>query len=175
LWLNLVTNGIQDVALAFEPGEGDELRHPPRPPQESIFNRVMIERVVLSALVMGTMAFFLFQWLLNSGYTVDEARNGTLLLMVLFENVHVFNCRSETRSAFRHSPLRNPILLIGTIAAQLVHIGAMYTPWIRNVLHVQPVSPAHWLQLLGLALTLLLVMEIQKAFRKRRLANAHRA
>jgi Ca2+-transporting ATPase len=28
LWLNLVTNGIQDVALAFEPAEGDELRHP---------------------------------------------------------------------------------------------------------------------------------------------------
>ena len=175
LWLNLVTNGIQDVALAFEPGEGDELRQPPRPPQESIFNRVMIERVVLSALVMGTTSFFLFQWLLNSGYTVDEARNGTLLLMVLFENVHVFNCRSETRSAFRHSPLRNPILLVGTIAAQLVHIGAMYTPWIRDVLHVQPVSPAHWLQLLGLALTILLAMEFQKAFRKRRLANAHRA
>ena len=171
LWLNLVTNGIQDVALAFEPGEGDELRQPPRPPQESIFNRVMIERVVLSALVMGTMAFFLFQWLLNSGYTVDEARNGTLLLMVLFENVHVFNCRSETRSAFRHNPLRNPILLVGTIAAQLVHIGAMYTPWIRDVLHVQPVSPTHWLQLLGLALTILLAMEFQKAFRKGRLAN----
>src|SRR5690606_28154443 len=25
LWLNVVTNGVQDVALAFEPGEGDEL------------------------------------------------------------------------------------------------------------------------------------------------------
>ncbi len=32
LWLNLVTNGIQDVALAFEPAEGDELERPPRPP-----------------------------------------------------------------------------------------------------------------------------------------------
>ena len=35
LWLNLVTNGIQDVAVAFEPAEGDELRHPPRSPRES--------------------------------------------------------------------------------------------------------------------------------------------
>ena len=32
LWLNLVTNGIQDVALAFEPAEGDEMRRPPRAP-----------------------------------------------------------------------------------------------------------------------------------------------
>jgi magnesium-transporting ATPase (P-type) len=109
LWLNLVTNGIQDVALAFEPGEGDELKRPPRPPHESIFNRIMIERVVISALTIGIVAFLLYQWLLNQGYTMEEARNGTLLLMVLFENIHVFNSRSETRSAFRHNPLRNPI------------------------------------------------------------------
>ena len=167
LWLNLVTNGIQDVALAFEPAEGDELRHPPRSPRESIFNRLMIERVVISALVIGTIAFSTFHWLLNQDYTLDEARNGTLLLMVLFENIHVFNSRSETRSAFRHNPLRNPVLLFGTAAAQLVHIGAMYTPWISEVLRIQPVSPQHWLELLGLALTVLVAMELHKAYRKR--------
>ncbi|MES0328588.1 MAG: cation transporting ATPase C-terminal domain-containing protein, partial [Gammaproteobacteria bacterium] len=165
LWLNLVTNGIQDVALAFEPGEGHELNHPPRPPKDPIFNRIMVERVVISALVIGIVAFFLFQYLLNQGYSVDEARNGTLLLMVLFENIHVFNCRSETRSVFRHNPLHNPILLFGTVAAQLIHIAAMYTPWISDVLHIQPVSPQHWIQLLGLALTVLVVMELHKAVR----------
>jgi magnesium-transporting ATPase (P-type) len=167
LWLNLVTNGIQDVALAFEPGEGNELRHPPRSPGEPIFNRIMIERVVISALVIGIVAFFVFQWLLGRGFTLDEARNGTLLLMVLFENVHVFNCRSEVRSAFRHNPLRNPVLLIGTAVAQLVHIGAMYTPWVSDVLQIQPVSPQHWLELLGLALTVMIVMEIHKVIRHR--------
>ena len=165
LWLNLVTNGIQDVALAFEPGEGNELNRPPRSPRDPIFNRIMIERVVISALAIGIVAFFLFQWLLNQGYTVDEARNGTLLLMVLFENIHVFNCRSETRSVFQHNPLLNPILLFGTAAAQLIHIGAMYTPWISDVLHIQPVSPQHWLQLLGLAFTVLVIMELHKLVR----------
>ncbi len=166
LWLNLVTNGIQDVALAFEPGEGDELRRPPRAPSEPIFNRLMIERVLISALVIGIVAFLVFQWLISRGFTLDEARNGTLLLMVLFENVHVFNCRSEVRSVFLHNPLRNPVLLIGTAVAQLVHIGAMYTPWISDVLHIQPVSPQHWLELLGLALTVLVVMELHKILRR---------
>ena len=166
LWLNLVTNGIQDVALAFEPGEGDELSHPPRSPNEPIFNRLMIERVLTSALVIGTVAFLVFQWLIERGFSLDEARNGTLLLMVLFENVHVFNCRSEMRSVFQHNPLHNPILLIGTAVAQLVHIGAMYTPWLRDVLHIQPVTTEHWLELLGLALTVLVVMELHKAVRR---------
>lgn len=167
LWLNLVTNGIQDVALAFEPAEGDELRQPPRSPQESIFNRLMIERVLLSALVIGVLAFMVFQWLLAKGFSLDEARNGTLLLMVLFENIHVFNSRSETRSVFLQNPLRNPLLLAGTAAAQLIHIGAMYTPWLNEVLGIQPVSLQHWLELLGLALTLLLAMELHKYLRKR--------
>ncbi len=166
LWLNLVTNGIQDVALAFEPGEGDELDCPPRPPRESIFNRLMIERVVLSALVIGSVAFLLFQLLLQRGFTLDEARNGTLMLMVLFENIHVFNSRSESRSAFCHNPMRNPLLLFGTIAAQLIHIAAMYTPWISDVLHVQPISPQHWLELLGMALSVLVVMELHKFLRR---------
>ena len=167
LWLNLVTNGIQDVALAFEPGEGDELRYPPRPPREPIFNRLMIERVVLSALVIGSVTFLLFQLLLERGFSLNEARNGALMLMVLFENIHVFNSRSESLSTFRHNPMRNPLLLFGTAAAQLIHIGAMYTPWIRDVLHIKPISSQDWLELLGLALTVLVVMELHKALRRR--------
>ncbi len=167
LWLNLVTNGIQDVALAFEPGEGHELECPPRPPREPIFNRLMLERVILSALVIGVVAFGLFQWLLEHGYTLEQARNMTLLLMVLFENVHVFNCRSESRSAFRHNPLRNRLLLLGTLAAQGVHIGAMYTPWLGDVLGASPVSLAQWLTLLSFALSVLVVMELHKWLRAR--------
>lgn len=162
LWLNLVTNGIQDVALAFEPAEGDELLRPPRSPKESIFNRIMIERVFISALIIGSVAFLVFQWLLARGFTLEEARNGTLLLMVLFENVHVFNSRSETLSVFRHNLLGNKILLVGVLAAQLIHIAAMHTPWISEVLHVQPVSLEHWGELLGLSLSILIVMELHK-------------
>lgn len=164
LWLNLVTNGIQDVALAFEPAEGNELRKPPRAPGESIFNRIMIERVVLSALVMGVVAFLLFDYLLTQGFSVDEARNGTLLLMVLFENIHVFNSRSETMSALVHNPLRNRLLLFGTLIAQMIHIGAMYTPGISDVLAIQPVSFSQWLTLLMLAFSVLIVMELHKWF-----------
>ena len=162
LWLNLVTNGIQDVALAFEPAEGDELRREPRPPKESVFNRIMVQRVALSAVVMGTVAFMTFQWLLSLGYEVDQARNGTLLLMVLFENIHALNSRSETRSVFMHNLLSNPFLLYGTIGAQLLHIGAMYTPGLRDVLQIEPVTLALWLNLLGVAMVLLVSSELMK-------------
>lgn len=164
LWLNLVTNGIQDVALAFEPGEGNEMKSPPRKPKEPIFNRLMIERVAISAAVMGTLAFLVFHQLLASGMSEFTARNSVLLLMVLFENVHIGNCRSETKSAFALSPFRNRLLLIGTIAAQLIHIGALYTPGLSTILKVEPVTFDQWLQLAVVALGVLFVNELHKLF-----------
>jgi magnesium-transporting ATPase (P-type) len=154
LWLNLVTNGIQDVALAFEPGVGDERRSPPRPPRESI--------TLAAALFMGVVGFGLFQWCLAAGWTEDASRNALLMLMVLFENVHLFNCRSETRSAFAMSPLRSPVLMIGMIVAFSIHVAMTYLPVGNLLLSTQPVDAALWLQLLLLSLPILIVMELHK-------------
>lgn len=171
LWLNLVTNGIQDVALAFEPSEGDVLRRKPRPPTEPIFNRLMVERTLVAALVIGGVGFATFQWMLDAGWSEDSARNGLLLLMVLFENIHIGNCRSETKSALKLSPLRSPILLTGTICAFLVHLAAVFHPWGHQVLRTEPVSLEQGLFLLLLALTIFPTMELHKllwAQRKKR-------
>ena len=165
LWLNLVTNGIQDVALAFEPAEGNEMKQPPRRPSEPIFNRMMIERVMISAMVIGLLAFVVFQFLMSHGMSLEEARNSTLLLMVLFENVHAFNSRSESKSVLTHNPLGNPLLFFGTLTAQAVHIAAMYTPGLSTVLGAQPVTLNHWLELLAVASCILLTMEIHKWLR----------
>jgi len=166
LWLNLVTNGIQDIALAFEPEEGDELTHPPRAPNEAIFNRLMIERVLVNAVVMGCLAFAIFSWQIHSGTSIESARNITLLLMVLFENVHVLNSRSETRSIFRQNFFGNPFLIFGMLGAQAIHIGAMYTPGLSDVLQIAPVSLSLWSQLLVVALMLIVVDELHKLWHK---------
>ncbi|WP_078085123.1 cation-translocating P-type ATPase [Microbulbifer mangrovi] len=160
LWLNLVTNSIQSVGLALEPGEGDEMRRPPRPPEESLFNPVMLRRVLVSGAVMGGLAFASFYWLLQHGWEVEAARNSVLLLMVLFENVQVFNSRSENRSIFRQPFFSNPILLLGTLVAQGIHILCLYSPLMQEVLGVSPVSAVQWGALLTIALLQLLAMEI---------------
>lgn len=165
LWLNLVTNGIQDIGLAFEPGEGDELNCSPRKPNEPIFNRLMIERVLLSSLVMGGVSFIYFKELIDSGMKLESARNLTLLLMVLFENFIVGNCRSETKSAFSTNPLKNKVLLFGTIGAFALHFSSLYTPGLDKLLGVEPVSWEHWPKLVASALLVLIVMEIHKLLR----------
>ncbi len=171
LWLNLVTNGIQDVALAFEPNEGGVLKRKPRPPKERIFNQLMIERTVIAALVMGIVGFLTFRWFLPAGATdaqVASARNSLLLLMVLFENIHIGNCRSETKSALVMSPLRSPILLAGAVTAFAIHFAAMHTSFGQSLLGAEPVAIKQWGILFLLSLTILPVMELHKWTWKRR-------
>lgn len=117
LWLNIVTNGIQDKALAFEAKEGDELKRKPRRPKEPIFDRLMIERVFISAVTIAVSCYILFSYLIQIGVSEFEARNLTLLLMVLFQNIMIGNCRSETKSAIFFSPFKNPVLLLGVLVA----------------------------------------------------------
>jgi magnesium-transporting ATPase (P-type) len=174
LWLNLVTNGIQDVALAFEPPEGNELEQKARPPNEPIFNRLMIERILINAIVMGCLAFTLFKWQLDSGVVEQEARNMTLLLMVLFENVHVLNSRSEHQSIFKQYFFGNKFLLFGMLAAQGIHIMAMYAPGLRELLELSPVSLQQWLGLLGIALSLIVVDELHKYFLHKYFLHKHK-
>ena len=162
LWLNLVTNGIQDVALAFEPSEGDVLSRAPRPPSERIFNRLMIERTIVAALVMGLVGFAAFWWMLRAGWTEAAARNSLLMLMVLFESIHIGNCRSETKSALRLSPFRSPILLGGALFALVVHFGTMFLPLGQEVLRVEPLGLTTLASLWALALSIFLAMEIHK-------------
>ncbi len=162
LWLNLVTNGIQGVALAFEPGEAGVLRRKPRRPSQPIFSQLMVERTVVAAIVMATVGVAAFWWMIRAGWNDDSARNALLLLLVLFENIHIGNCRSETQSALSISPFRSPFLVLGAGAAFLIHLFSMYFPPLQNILRTEPVSLQTWAVMIGLSLTIFVALEIHK-------------
>lgn len=168
LWLNLVTNGIQDVALAFEGGEPGAMRRAPRRPTEGIFNRLMVQQVALSGATMGLVVFGVWSWLLHAGWTEAAARNLVLLLMVLFQNFHVFNCRSERESVFRVPLQRNRVLVFGVAAALGLQLLSMNLPFMQSMLHIAPVSGGEFVVLALIASLVMIVMEVFKWLKRER-------
>lgn len=161
LWLNLVANGVQDVALAFEPKEGGELTRKPRHPNEPIFERHIIEHVLIAGSAMGVIAFTTY-WLSYNAFGHEDARNITLMLMVLFGNVHALSSRSETRSLFSIPPFSNRFLAIATPGALLLHLVSMHIPGLNGVLDIHPVSIPVFFVLVGAALLFFAVEEAHK-------------
>ncbi len=162
LWLNLIANGLQDVALAFEPKEGNELEQAPRSPKEPIFESHIIQHVLVTGTVMGLLAFSVYSYLINSGIAIEEARNLTLMLMVLFGNIHALSSRSETRSIFSIRFLSNPFLVLAVPIAQCIHIAAMYIPGLNTILELSPITFTQWLILASIAILFLVIEEIHK-------------
>ncbi|MFW6074006.1 MAG: cation-translocating P-type ATPase [Chloroflexota bacterium] len=165
LWLNLVTNGLQDVALAFEPGEPDIDDRPPRPREEGLLSALLWERLVVTGLVMAAGTLLLFRWELDRTGSLEIAQTVALTTMVIFQMFHVGNCRSERRSIFQVSPLSNPPLFIATGAALAVHIGALHLPFMQHILRVQPIPVESWIRIVLVASTILIAIEAHKLLR----------
>ncbi len=167
LWLNLVTNGVEDVALAFEPGEVAQFQKPPRDPAEGILSRALIQRGLAVGLVMAAGTLGMFIWERNGGATLEYARVAALTTLVMFQLFHVFNCRSEEQSLFSRSPLSNRFLLIGTVLSFLIHLGAMYFAPTQFLLGVEPLTLQTWSRLTMIALSVVMVVELDKLVRRR--------
>jgi P-type Ca2+ transporter type 2C len=166
LWINVVTDTIQHVALALEPAERDVMTRGPRRPEEPLFDRRLLVETVVSAAAMALLASLYFAELLDAGRPVEEARNLVVLLMVLFENAQLLSCRSETRSVVS-GLTRNPWIWIVIALTQAVHVGAMFTPGLRDILGLGPVSLADCVAVLGLALLLVATVELAKRSTRR--------
>lgn len=162
LWLNLVTNGLQDVALAFEKGERGVLRRRPRPAGAPILDPPMIRAVLVSGGAIGLIAFAFYAAALAAGLSQAVAQGATLWLLVWCENAHCFNCRSETRSVSRIPLGNNPLLVASVIGAQALQMLAPAIPPLRDLLSLQGIGLAEGLALSLGGIAVLAVMELYK-------------
>ena len=171
LWLNLVTNGFQDVALAFEPGEKDVLHRKPRSPHERILSTLMIQRTLLMGSILGFGTFIVFYMQLVSNVPVESARSVALTVMVFFQFYQAMNCRSETQSIFEMNPLTNPFLFVSMIGALFAHLAVLYVPALQFVFRTVPLDFGQWTVVVAASVTIVIGVEADKFIRKRRMTG----
>lgn len=163
LWLNLVSNGIQDVSLGFEKPEPGLLRRGPHVSGAALLDWPMREQMLLSGLATGLITFGCYVAMLHVANVPPAVAHGMMLALMLWcENAHAMNCRSETRSIFAIPLSANWLLIGGIVATQLLQMAAANLPGISSLLRLDSVT---WVQMLALglpALALTAVMEIYK-------------
>ena len=167
LWLNVVTDGIQDFALSFEKAEKGIMEEKPRDPKEPLFNGSLFQEILVSGLVIGSIVFIVWYYLVNIiGMNVDVARGYIMALMVFIQNVHVFNCRSEKKSAFSVPIRTNKLIITGVLCSVLLQVIVMEVPVLSKFLQTVSIPVVHLIYLFLIALCVLIIMEIYKKIRK---------
>ena len=166
LWINLVTNGLQDVALAFEPAEGNELQRPPRPQAEGLLSRVLWVRLVITGSWIGLVLLVTFSWAIGAGLDEEHARTLALTILVCLNFFLAGSSRAEHRSLFALSPVSNPFLLVTAAGSLLLQAGAMWWQPSASILGLTPLSLMEWAVCFALGSTVLIIVEIEKLVRR---------
>lgn len=167
LWINLVTNGLQDVALAFEPGEKGIISKKPRSPNEGIVSGLMFQRSVVVGVLIAAGVVFNFFDALSKGSSIEHGRTVAMTTMVLFQFFQAWNSRSESRSVFLINPFSNPFLFYSMVAAVLAQIAVIYVPALQWVFRTDALSGMEWVRVLCVAFTVIAAVEIDKLLRRR--------
>ncbi len=166
LWLNVVTDGIQDFALSFERPEKDIMKDPPRDPKESLFDKELLVEIVVSGTTIGLIVFGLWVYLLKYvGLGTALARVYVVALMIIIQNIHAFNCRSERRSVFSVPITSNYIFLFGVLGSILLGLVVLEVDSISIFLKTTSLPYSHLVGLFSLGLIILVVMECYKLIR----------
>ena len=163
LWINVVTDGIQDFALSFEKAEKNIMNEKSRDPKEPLFDKTLFKSILFSGATTGLLVFTIWYYLIRViGMDISMARGYTMALMVFIQNIHVFNCRSEKQSAFSIPVKSNVLILVAFISSIVLQIIVMEVPLLSQFLQTVSIPPIHLLYLFLLATIILFAMEIYK-------------
>ncbi len=170
LWLNIVTDGLQDMALSFEKEGSEIMREKPRSPKESIFDKLMFQEVLVAGLTMGLSVFALWVYLVHfRSFDLPVARGYVMMLMVFMQNLHALNCRSEKISAFKLPISRNWFILLSVVGTIILQMLVMENDITSSILGTTNLPFVDIFKTFLISIPILLVMEIFKKvkFRKK--------
>ncbi len=169
LWLNLVTDGLQDMALSFERETDSIMKEKPRDPNENLFEKNLISQILISGLFIGIIVFVIWNILITEvKMDVSHARAYVLALMVFIQNIHVLNCRSEKKSIFKINFKQNKFILFTIVMSIVLQIIVMEVPQFSQFLQTYSVPALHMFILLCVSIPILFVMESYKQFKNSR-------
>ena len=179
LWINLITDTLPAVALGMEGAEKNVMNRPPRNRKESIFADGLGFDIAFQGLVIAAVTVFSFfaGHRMESGtWMIGESSAGmtmAFLTLSMIEIFHSFNMRSRVASLF--SIRKQNLWLWGTLAfSLLVTAAVVFVPFLNSLFSFQPISFAEYLVAMGLAMTVIPIVEAEKAIRRRTLRKAER-
>jgi len=167
LWLNLVTDGFLDVALAMEPKSNNILSKNSVKNKTSIVDKSMVVRMFMMALPMAIGTLYLFA----QNYQTDLSKAWTISLTTLavFQWFNAWNCRSQIKSIFTSNPFSNKFLVGATAIVIGLQLLAVYNPFFQKVLRTVPLSGKDWAVIVGVAFSVIVIEELRKIIYRRKI------
>lgn len=173
LWINLVTDSLPALALAFDPANSDIMERKPVKPGKGIFTKGMTWRVLYQGVMIGLLTLIAFMLGLATtnapidGLTLDESKievgqTMAFATLAFAELVHVFSVRNNKKSVFKTGIFNNMKLIGAVILSAVLMFAILLIPGLREVFSIPVLPTQNILELLGLIFAPLVIVEVFK-------------
>ncbi|MBL7155356.1 MAG: HAD-IC family P-type ATPase [Candidatus Portnoybacteria bacterium] len=163
LWVNLIEDGLPNVALAFEPKEKGLMKQKPQGQDIPLLTREMKVLIFIIGLLTDLFLLGLFFYLLNySGYTIPHIRSVIFAGLTIDSLFYVFSCKSLKRNLWHINPFSNKFLIAAWLFGLLMLIAALYLAPLQNLLKTVPLTLFDWQLILALGLINIALIEMTK-------------
>ncbi len=171
LWVNMITAVTLALSLAFEAGERDVMRRPPRKRDEPLLSGFLLWRIALVSMILVAGTFGMFLWQREHGASIELARTAAVNTLVMFEVFYLFNARFLLASSFNRAGIfgsRSILTAIGLVV--LFQLFFTYAPPMQFLFQTEAIDVVTWVEIVIIASTVFFLVEVEKSV-FRRIAN----
>ena len=174
LWINLVTDSLPALALAFDPANKNVMKRKPIKSNTGIFTKGMSWRIVYQGTMIGllTLAAFIIglstknppviEGLTPEEVKVEIAQTMTFIVLAFAELVHVFNIRNNKESIFKTGIGGNKQLFGAIGVSALLMIVILAIPALRAIFSIPVLPMENIVETVLLILAPIVIVEIFK-------------
>ncbi len=168
LWIHLICDGPSDIVLGFEPKEDGIMDEKPKSIKESILPPLGLSLISVISIGSSIAALGIFGHYLHIHGNEVEGRSLVFASFAVNSLVYIFAYRSMRRPLYRMNSLRYNMPLVWAVLSGFAMVALPFAvPKLREVLGIVPLDPLQWLLIAGVALALLIAVEIGKAISNR--------
>ena len=108
--------------------------------------------IVVRGIFIGLATLLSFVLVHKNTNSLECARTGALVTLVLSQLIHVFECKSERKSIFQVPFLNNMWLVISVLISFGVLMAVIYVPFLQELFTTVPLFGDQWLIVAGTSL-----------------------
>lgn len=168
LWINILNDGLPNFSLAFEKGDNSVMKRPPLKREEPIFNKEMKAIVLGWGIARDVLLFGLFFYLSKRleilGWSVEYLRTIFFAMLIFKSITSIFSIRNLHLPIYKIPQFHNRYLFASVAIGLLLMIGAVYLPFLNEILKTAPLELSAWIIIIAVAILNLIITELIKAY-----------
>ena len=173
LWVNLVTDSLPALALAFDPANDDIMNRKPLKQTKGVFTKGMTYRIVYQGIMIGLLTLIAFIIGLKTTTTpineltldqskIEVGQTMAFIVLAFSELVHVFNIRDNKKSIFKGKVFNNKILIGAITLSAVLMLVILLVPALRGIFSIPLLPVNNIIETVLLVFSPIIIVEIFK-------------